>query len=324
MAGELQATYTTGSTLYAILRNGAGAVYNGSTFDTTPTDGEWTTYAITMTEDATTGLYRGTMPAVTAGGYGYDVRLRAGGSAASTDRVIAQGGVEWDGSAVVVQTGDSFARIGAAGAGLTAVGDTAGTTTLLSRLTSARAGYLDNLSAGAVALQSTLSTVSTNVSTLITNVAAVAAGVWAYATRTLTQGAASAAAAVTGDSVTVYRGTRWSVTLTGLPTNTGYTSIMFSVKRDPEDVDADAILLARTTIGLVYFAGAPSITAGHASVTAPSSTSVTLTVEGGTTVYAEPGIYTYGVKYLDASGYPQQASIGGTFVVAGDMPRAVT
>lgn len=33
------------------------------------------------------------------------------------------------------QTGDSFARIGAAGAGLTAVGDTAGTTTLLSRIT---------------------------------------------------------------------------------------------------------------------------------------------------------------------------------------------
>lgn len=33
------------------------------------------------------------------------------------------------------QTGDSFARIGAAGAGLTAVGDTAGTTTLLTRIT---------------------------------------------------------------------------------------------------------------------------------------------------------------------------------------------
>ncbi len=44
--------------------------------------------------------------------------------------------------------------IGAAGAGLTAVGDTAGTTTLLGRLTSTRAGYLDNLSGGAVALAS--------------------------------------------------------------------------------------------------------------------------------------------------------------------------
>lgn len=49
-----------------------------------------------------------------------------------------------------VQTGDNFARIGAAGAGLTAVGDTAGTTTLVARLTAARAGYLDNLNVGGV------------------------------------------------------------------------------------------------------------------------------------------------------------------------------
>lgn len=46
------------------------------------------------------------------------------------------------------QTGDAFARIGAAGAGLTAVGDTAGTTSLLARLTSTRATNLDNLDAG--------------------------------------------------------------------------------------------------------------------------------------------------------------------------------
>lgn len=41
-----------------------------------------------------------------------------------------------------------------------AVVDSAGVTTLLSRLSATRAGYLDNLSAGAVALQSTLTSVS--------------------------------------------------------------------------------------------------------------------------------------------------------------------
>jgi hypothetical protein len=46
------------------------------------------------------------------------------------------------------QTGDSFGRIGAAGAGLTAIPDEAGVTTLLSRLSAARSGYLDNLNAG--------------------------------------------------------------------------------------------------------------------------------------------------------------------------------
>jgi hypothetical protein len=64
-------------------------------------------------------------------------------------------------------------------------GDTTGTTTLLARLSAARAGYLDNLSAGAVALEASLQG-------LITTVGAAAAGVasavWGAATRILTAG----------------------------------------------------------------------------------------------------------------------------------------
>jgi hypothetical protein len=44
-----------------------------------------------------------------------------------------------------VQTGDAYARIGAAGVSLSAIPDLAGVTTLLSRLSAARAGYLDNV-----------------------------------------------------------------------------------------------------------------------------------------------------------------------------------
>lgn len=196
-------------------------------------------------------------------------------------------------------------------------GDTAGTTTLLSRLSSARAGYLDNLSAGAVALQSTLSTLSTTVSGLV-------AAVWAYATRTLTQSAASVTAAVTGSSVTVYRGTRWSIALTGLPVNTGYTAIIFSVKRRESDADSAAIFQVRTTTGLTAFAGAPTVTAGQAAITVNSSTAITITCEAATTVYATPGTYSYGVKYMDASGYPSQASDGGVFTIVGDIPKAIS
>lgn len=184
-------------------------------------------------------------------------------------------------------------------------------------LTAARVGYLDNLSAGAVALQSTLSTLSTTVSGLV-------AAVWAYATRTLTQAAASVVAAVTGSNVTVYRGTRWSIALTGLPTNTGYTAILFSVKRFDSDTDADAIFQVRTTTGLTAFDGAPTVTAGQAAIAVNSATAITVTAEAATTVYATPGVYSYGVKYLDASGYPSQASIGGTFRIVGDIPRSIT
>lgn len=101
MAGELQATCATGSTLYALLRDSAGAVYNGSTFDATPTVGEWANYDIAMSEDDTTGLFRGTMPSVAAGSYSFEVRLQAGGSPAETDRVVGQGWLDWDGAAVV-------------------------------------------------------------------------------------------------------------------------------------------------------------------------------------------------------------------------------
>lgn len=57
------------------------------------------------------------------------------------------------------QTGDSFARIGANGSGLTSLAPAA-TALSTATWTGTRAGYLDNLSGGAVALQSTLLTVA--------------------------------------------------------------------------------------------------------------------------------------------------------------------
>lgn len=180
------------------------------------------------------------------------------------------------------------------------------------------------LAADAVAeIQSGLAT-SSALSTLSTTVSGLVAAVWAYAARTLTQGAASVTAAVTGSSVTVYRGTRWSIALTGLPTNTGYTAILFSVKRFDSDTDADAIFQVRTTTGLTAFDGAPTVTAGQAAITVNSSTAITITAEAATTQYATPGVYSYGVKYFDGSGFPSQASIGGTFRVVGDIPKAIT
>ena len=63
--------------------------------------------------------------------------------------------------------------------------DTAGTTTLLSRLSAARAGYLDNLSSGAVALESSLQGLITTVGA---SAAGIATAVWSATTRLLTAG----------------------------------------------------------------------------------------------------------------------------------------
>lgn len=70
------------------------------------------------------------------------------------------------------QTGDAFLRIGANGVSLSAIPDEAGVTTLLSRLSATRAGYLDNLSAGAVALASALATVQSDTDDIQTRIPA--------------------------------------------------------------------------------------------------------------------------------------------------------
>lgn len=97
MANELQAYTTTGLTVYSVLLNSVGQVWNGSTF-VTINSANWTDYDIAMTE-ATAGIYLGDMPAAAAGGYAYVAYEQAGASPAVTDTTPGDGYIEWNGSA---------------------------------------------------------------------------------------------------------------------------------------------------------------------------------------------------------------------------------
>lgn len=103
MAGEIQCAHLTGKTLYALVRNSTGSVWQ----TTTSTFVSYTTanlanYTISLTEQGTaSGYYAGTFPAAAAGTYAVAVYERAGGSAAEGDVCVAVGNVEWDGSAVI-------------------------------------------------------------------------------------------------------------------------------------------------------------------------------------------------------------------------------
>lgn len=89
MSGELQAQHVTGATLYSVLLDSSGAVWNGAAFDATPTAAEWATYAVTMAEDSSTGCYRGDLPGgAGAGRFLYRVHKRLGVSPATTDPVV--------------------------------------------------------------------------------------------------------------------------------------------------------------------------------------------------------------------------------------------
>ena len=99
MANELQAQLSTGSTLYAILLNSVGQVWNGSAFEAV-NGANWATYDIALTESVA-GLYTADMPAAVAGVYSYIVYEQAGASPANTDEWTGNGYLEWDGTSVL-------------------------------------------------------------------------------------------------------------------------------------------------------------------------------------------------------------------------------
>jgi hypothetical protein len=121
MANELHAECLTGLTIYAVLLNSTGQVWNGAAWETI-NGANWATYDIAMTE-AAAGIYLATMPAVVAGAYSYVAYSQAGVNPATTDRIRGTGYLQWDGVAelplavIEAQTDD----IGIAGAGLTAI-----------------------------------------------------------------------------------------------------------------------------------------------------------------------------------------------------------
>jgi hypothetical protein len=101
MANELLIHYPTGATLYAMLFDSTGQVWNGSAF-AAPGSASWTDYDIAMSEVATsTGLYRASMPAAAAGAYSFVVRKQAGANPAVGDITVGSGEIEWSGTAEV-------------------------------------------------------------------------------------------------------------------------------------------------------------------------------------------------------------------------------
>jgi hypothetical protein len=102
MASELHIPYgIAGQTVYAIVRDLSGDVWNGSAFETYAA-GNFATYDVAATEQGSSGFYVASFPgSISAGVYNVTARDRSGGTPAESDPVIAQGSLHWDGSAEV-------------------------------------------------------------------------------------------------------------------------------------------------------------------------------------------------------------------------------
>lgn len=102
--------------------------------------------------------------------------------------------------------------------------------------------------------------------------------VWEEGSRTLTQPAAAVAGVVSGDmEITVYRGTKWTITISGI-TTTGMTKAWFTVKTNLNDPDGQSLVQINSDDGLTVINGAVAATSGDGSVTIGSG-EITIVLE---------------------------------------------
>lgn len=307
MSNELVIHYPTGATLYALLFDATGNVWNGSAF-AAPGSASWTDYDIAMSEVATaTGIYRGTMPAAAAGTYGWVVRKQAGGSPAVVDIAVGSGEIRWTGTAE--ETVPASANV-TYSAGVALTGRLAEVTDLPAAAPSAAT----NATAAAAAILATpaykIATLSggeivispeTVVAAYVENLSATAQQEAADAVNNLAPASTGAtgsiraqldaiklitdaidASAVTVTSsnnagvLTFTQGSTFAATVSGLTISATWAKLYFTLKESDYDTDDLALLqLVETnpgagTDGLLYLAGdaiASPITASDGTLT---------------------------------------------------------
>lgn len=91
---------------------------------------------------------------------------------------------------------------------------------------------------------------------IVTGIAGIAAAVWSFATRRLTEPVAGGDQGSNSGALTRYRGTTWTIDLSGLGDITDRTALYFTVRRDRAAADADSLIQIEETAGLLVASGA--------------------------------------------------------------------
>lgn len=218
---------------------------------------------------------------------------------------------------------DTYARIGAAGAGLTALGDARLANLDAAVSTRAVAGDAMALTAAAVDAVWDELTAGHAIAGSAGKALSDASDPWAAAVRTLTSSAAATAATVAGSTVTVTRGDTWSVSITGLGNIAARSKLWWTIKKDQADADAAAIVQVEEAGGLLYLNGAATTTTNATLVVDDAlAGNVTLTVKPAATATIGKANLLYDIQMLTGAGAVQTLT-SGSFVVDKDITRAV-
>lgn len=152
------------------------------------------------------------------------------------------------------------------------------------------------------------------------------AQLWSYAARTLTQSASQVTAAVSGSDITILRGDRVTVNLTGIGSLTGRTKLWITVKASASQADSEAIIQAEETAGLIYLNGASYATATDSVITVTDAATGALTwvlKEAATRQLAAPiAGMVYDIQILTANGVLTRST--GLVNTTADVTRAVS
>lgn len=228
MPEQIQVQYSTSAvTLYAIIRNSAGQVWNGTSFGTYAT-ASLATYPIVLTEQGTASRYYAVnfpTAITTAGRYAFAIFQKLGGSYAETDTVISGGSLDWDGAAIagsaattlkvgslvtaslgtfvlakttnITGFNDIAATAIVSSGAITTSGGAVSTVTTVGTVNALAANSVNSSALASTAVaeivagvwdEPTASHTSAGTFGLAAGTAATAAGIWSYGTRTLSSG----------------------------------------------------------------------------------------------------------------------------------------
>lgn len=331
---SLSATEMNGDEIMVTAIDAAGAEWHSAS---------WVIYTSGQTFDTMDALIDTLIARLTATRAGYLDNL-SGGAAA----------LEATAQAIL----DDTAEIGAAGAGLTALGDSRLANldaTVGSRL--ATAGYTapptaaanadavwDEATAGHAGAGSTGAAIiaagnagdpwATELPGAYTgdqagaivgsyDAAALGAEVWTYSPRTLTSTAAQIAAAVSGSDLSIHRGDTFSASITGLGDIQSRTALYWTVKESVNQADTRAAVQVEETDGLLILKGATAATAGDGDITVTNAATgaITLTLAAAATAELTPGVYYYDVQQVTGGGV--ETLTAARLTVVADVTRAV-
>lgn len=185
------------------------------------------------------------------------------------------------------------------------------------------------IDAGAIASDAiTAAKIAADAVTEIQSGLATPAGVWTYASRTLTQAAASVVSAVSGSTITIQRGDTLSASLSNIGSLVGYVSVDFTVKANLDDTDAEALLRIRLNAstlsdGLLIVNGATATSEADGSITITDEPTgdITIGLAASVTDDLEEGSYTYDVQMITATAVTTRTA--GVCKIVRDVTRAV-